>query len=273
MLVDAKKLRWLGIDMCPRWRRRVVVVLTYAVFLVGLWIHPRRSYELFVLMAFGGVYFRTLNSALKESVSVVSRWVVLGAVCLGAAWFLWMHPLSPSHMRADLWALLWITAVSTLSYAKLVEPVWMRSSVRRWLRTPRRLHTLDEFARHYYGESFGVLTEEQQIEVGRRERANPMGEWVMGCGRFPVIEDERVRHEDDRVRAQAQRFMTWVLVGSAAAWNIASVSHHPFSNDTVTAWAWTVAGLSMTLRQTIVLWTEDPHAGSDEIEMVQGQEA
>ena len=70
MLVDAKKLRWLGIDMCPRWRRRVVVVLTYAVFLVGLWIHPRRSYELFVLMAFGGVYFRTLNSALKESIQM-----------------------------------------------------------------------------------------------------------------------------------------------------------------------------------------------------------
>lgn len=270
MLVEAKKLRWLGIDMRPRWRRRVAVLLTYVVFLVGLWIHPRRSYELFVLMAYGGVYFRMLNSALKESVSVVSRCVVLCAVYLGAAWFLWMHPLSPSHMRADLWALLWITAVSTLAYAKLVEPVWMRSSVRRWLGRPRlrRLLSLDEFARHYYGESFAALTEEQRIKVRRLERANPLGEWV-----FPLVEDERLRHEDDRVRAQAQRFMTWVLVGSAAAWNIASVSHHPFSNDTVTAWAWTVAGLSMTLRQTIVLWTEDPRAGSDEIEMVQGQEA
>jgi hypothetical protein len=157
-----------------------------------------------------------------------------------------------------------------LSYAKLVEPVWMRSSVRRWLGRPRRLHSLDEFARHYYGESFAALAEQEQIEVGRLERANPLGEWVMGSGRFPLVEDERVRHEDDRVRAQTQRFMTWVLFGSAVVWNVASVSHHSFSTDSVTAWAWTLAALGLTLRQAIVLWSEeDPSEMSQEMRLVE----
>jgi len=272
MLVDAKKLRWVGIGMRPRWRRRVAVVLSYVVFLVVVWLHPWRI-DRMPMVLFVGMNLSLWDQLMKDSIGTIARRSLLGAMFVGVAWLYWKHPAKPDRMICDIYALLWIASLSAVAYGRLVDAVWMRSSVRRWLRTPRRLHTLDEFARHYYGESFGALTEEEQIEVGRRERANPMGEWVMGGGRFPVIEDERVRHEDDRVRAQAQRLMTWVLVGSAAAWNIASVSHHPFSNDTVTAWAWTVAGLSMTLRQTIVLWTEDPHAGSDEIEMVQGQEA
>jgi hypothetical protein len=174
-------------------------------------------------------------------------------------------------MVTDLWALAWITVVSALAYSSLVEPVWMRSSVRWWLRQPRRLHTLDEFARHYYGESFAALTEEQQIDVGRRERANPMGEWVMGGGRSRVVEDERVRHEDDRVRAQAQRLMTWVLVGSAVVWSFVIFPlNRSVSGDVLGAWAWTLAALGLTLRQTIVLWSEDdPRAVVGEMELVE----
>src|SRR5271168_3267683 len=43
LVTDAAKLRWMGVDMRSRWRRRVAVVLTYAVFLVAVWIHPRRT--------------------------------------------------------------------------------------------------------------------------------------------------------------------------------------------------------------------------------------
>ncbi len=42
-----KRLRWWGMDMRPRWRRRVAVVVTYLAFLVAisfsdqpLWGHP-----------------------------------------------------------------------------------------------------------------------------------------------------------------------------------------------------------------------------------------
>ena len=106
--------------------------------------------ELFLLMGYGGVYFRAFDTALQESFSAISRWTVLGLVYLGAVWLLWRHSLSahrPNPMVADMWALMWIAAVSALAYSSLVEPVWMRSSVRRWLRHPiLGLHTLDEFA-------------------------------------------------------------------------------------------------------------------------------
>jgi hypothetical protein len=39
---DEKRLRWLGMDMRPRWRRRALVFLTYAAFAVAVWVHPRR---------------------------------------------------------------------------------------------------------------------------------------------------------------------------------------------------------------------------------------
>ena len=86
-----------------------------------------------------------------------------------------------------------------------------------------------------------------------------MGEWVMwGSGRSRVVEDERIRHEDDRVRAQAQRLMTWVLVGSAGVWSFVSVPlHRSVSGGVLTAWAWTLAALGLTLRQAIVLWSEE----------------
>lgn len=209
----------------------------------------------------------------------MSRWVVVLTVGFAvAAWLLWTHSLSAPHqdaIRADVWALLWIVCVSSLAYPKLVEPVWMRSSVKRWLSRPRRLHTLDEFARHFYGESFADLTEEQQIEVGRRERENPMGEWVTGgSGRFLLVEDERVRHEDDRVRAQAQRLMTWVLLGSAVTWSFVHLLWKcSLNGDVLVAWAWTLAALGLTLRQAIVLWVEaDVTVTSGEMELV-GREA
>lgn len=48
MLKPEKNLRWLGIDMRPRWRRRAAVIVTYLAFMVvqatvqdgGLWGHP-----------------------------------------------------------------------------------------------------------------------------------------------------------------------------------------------------------------------------------------
>jgi hypothetical protein len=44
---EEKRSRWLGMDMRPRWRRRVAVMVTYVSFLVALgsadaewWGHP-----------------------------------------------------------------------------------------------------------------------------------------------------------------------------------------------------------------------------------------
>jgi hypothetical protein len=47
---DAAKLRWLGVDMRPRWRRRVAVVVSYAVYLALVWFHPWWAPKLFILL-------------------------------------------------------------------------------------------------------------------------------------------------------------------------------------------------------------------------------
>ena len=191
---------------------------------------------------------------MKDSIGTIARWTVLGVMFLGTAWLYWNDPAKPDKMLSDFYALLWIASWSAVGYGKLVDNVWLRSSVRRWLGRRKRLGSLDDFARHYYGDDFGALTEAQQIEVGRMERANPMGEWVMqGSGRYLTIQDERMRHEDDRVRAQAQRLMTWTLVCSAGIGSFANVwLHRSMSGNAFVAWGWTLAALGLTLRQAIV---------------------
>jgi hypothetical protein len=44
MLAEADKLRWLGIDMRPRRRRRAAVVLTYAAYTAVVWVHTGGMY-------------------------------------------------------------------------------------------------------------------------------------------------------------------------------------------------------------------------------------
>jgi hypothetical protein len=271
MLVDTKRLRWLGIDMGPRWRRRVAVVLTYAAFVAVVWLHPWRIDQMpWVLIV--GMNLPLWDRELKDSIGTIASRTVLGAMFLGTAWLYWKYPAKPDKMICDIYALMWIAGLSAVGYGRLVAAVWLRSSVRRWLGRRRRLGSLDDFARHYYGENFAALTEAQQVEVGRIERANPMGEWVLpGSGRFLTIDDERMRHEDDRVRAQAQRLMTWTLVCSAVIGSSASVwLHRSMSGNAFVAWGWTLAALGLTLRQAIVLWTEDdPRVVVGEMELVE----
>ena len=271
MLVDEKRLRWFGIDMRSRERRRVAVVVTYAAFLAVVWVHPWRIDQMPWLL-FVGLNLPLWDRALKDSIGTIASRTVLGAMFLGIAWLYWKYPAKPDRMICDIYALLWIAAWSAVGYGKLVGAVWLRSSVRRWLGKRRRLESLDDFARHYYGEDFATLTETQQVEVGRMERANPMGEWVMqGSGRYLTIQDERMRHEDDRVRAQAQRLMTWTLVSSAAIGSFASVwLHRSMSGTAFVAWGWTLAAMGLTLRQAIVLWTEDdPRMMTEEMGLVE----
>jgi len=258
--------------MRPRWRRRVAVVASYSAFLVVVWLHPWRIDQMPWLL-FVGLNLPLWNRALKDSMGTIARRTVLSAMFLGTAWLYWNYPAKPDKMICDIDALLWIGSLSAVAYGKLVDAVWLRSSVRRWLGKQKRLESLDEFARHYYGENFAVLTEEQQVEVGRLQRASPMGEWVVqGSGRSLAVEDERLRREDDRVRAQAQRLMTWALIGLALMWSIAHESIHraAVSGDVVASSLWTMAALGLTLRQAIVLWTEDdPVAVTGELELVE----
>jgi hypothetical protein len=271
---DAGRLKWMGVDMRPRWRRRTAVALTYAVFLVLVWLHPWRIDEMPWLL-YVGMNLPLWDKGMKDSLGTVARWTMLGTVFLGVAWLYWKHPAKPDRLLTDVYAVVWIAGMSSVAYTKLVEVVWLRSSVRRWLGRQKRLDSLDEFARHYYGESYAELTEMQQVEIRQRMWANPMGEWVVqGSGRSLAVGDERLRHEDERLRAQVQRLMTWTLIGLALVWSIAdALTHRSVSGDVVASGLWTMAALGVTLRQAIVLWTEDGVADtSGEMELV-GEEA
>jgi hypothetical protein len=272
--VDAAKLRWLGVDMRSRGRRRVAVVLSYALYLALVWFHPWWAAKLFVVL-FAGFLAWSFDVQLKDSLNLVARRVVVGVLALVYLLPLWKNHSLGSRAAIDIWSFWWITGGSPLTYGRLVEGVWTRRWTKRWLEKPRRLVSLDAFGLHFYGERFDELTEEQRTEIFRMERSNPLGTWVKrGEGLSPTMEDERLRHEDDRLRAEVQRAMTWVLVGSAVVWSFASLVLPSVSGEVFAAWAWMVATLGVTLRQAMVLWSEeDPRAVSGEIEMLQEQEA
>jgi hypothetical protein len=66
--------------------------------------------------------------------------------------------------------------------------------------------------------------------------------------------------------------MAWILFGSAVTWSLADVlTSRPVSGELLATWVWTMAALGFTLRQAIVLWTEDdPFEMSGEIGLVEG---
>jgi hypothetical protein len=256
-------------------RRRAAVVLTYAVYLALVWFHPWWVVRVFIVLLAAWLA-RWNDVLLKEALNPVARRIVICGWALMYLWSLWKNPLYGNRVVIDMWSFGWIAVWSVLSYGRLVEGVWMRRWTKRLLEKPRRLVSLDDFALHFYGERFEELTEEKRTEVFRKERSNPIGTWVKrGEGLSPTIDDERLRHEDDRLRAEVQRAMTWVLVGSAVGWSFAvSLVQPSASGEVFAAWAWMIAALGVTLRQAIVLWTEeDPRSVTDEIAMVQEQEA
>lgn len=269
---DAGKLRWMGVDMRARWRRRVAVVLTYVAYGVVVWVHPRGTDKSLLLMLMA-VYGQAMLTLTKEVAGTAARRILLGALCVGALPFLWGSDVSPSPMPADVLAFFLIVVWSALGSGRLVDVEWRRNwFARRFEGRSKHLKSLDDFARYYFGESFAELAAEQQMEVGRLHRASPMGDWVKpGSGRFPVVEDERLRHEDDRLRAQVQRWMVWILTVSAVVWDGAETMHFQVAGGTIAAWAWTMATLAATLRQAIVLWTEPGVSGAgEEMRLIEG---
>ena len=68
MLTDDKRSRWLGMDMRPRWRRRLAVVVTYAGFLAAIslsgerwWGHPLLAMWVLNFLVLGIGVFRGLG--------------------------------------------------------------------------------------------------------------------------------------------------------------------------------------------------------------------
>lgn len=281
MLVDWKQLRWLGIDMGPRWRRRVAVVATYAAFLVAVWVHPRRTRVVLEVLIYA-LMMSGLWTALEEAFSVWARRAVACVLLLVAVYLILAAPVrSESYTDVTWWAAA-LMVTSCVGWRKLVEPSgagWLAQAVAKgeaqsW-RKRRRLARLgfavglDGFAWYEYGMRFKKLTAEQRLEIEELRDSNPRGKW-MRERQAVLFDDEQMRQEDDRTKARVQRVMSVVLVVTAIVWSMVLGCGQAVRVETVVACAWTLAVLSVTLRQAMVLWMEDdPRTACGEMELVE----
>lgn len=284
LATDAKKLRWCGIDMRSRLRRRVAVMVTYAGFLMVVWWHPgwiRNAVEIVWLAWFlSSMWFMVKETELSTRALFTALW----ALILGVQVWTW-------HGRADteggLYSVLFVAFLlvefgSVLSPGKIVDGGgggWLARAIEQgeklnW-RQQRRLARmgyavgLDGFAWYEYTQRYKQLTTEQKAEIEEMQRANPHGRWMRGGERI-LFDDERLRQEDNTLRARVQRTMSWVLVLIAIGVSLTLAQGWTIRREEIAAGVWTLAMLMVTLRQAIVLWTEqDPRAVGGEIELVE----
>jgi hypothetical protein len=279
---DVESLQWWGIDMRSRARRRVAVALTYAAFLFALWVPTRRTFMivdiLFVTQLFG-----FLMPSIRDAISLGwRRAMVCAALGLGV-WLIWRFPARSAYDSGTaMFAVSVVLFGSVMAYDRLVDNGYRgwrarleRSGGRGAWRMQQRMTRfgfvigLEGFACEEFGKRFKHLTEEQRAEVERLNRSYPEGKRVRGSLPIPLFDDERMRDEEDRLRARVQRVLVWVLGGSAVIWTGISTFDEPIRGETISAWAWTVFVLAITLRQAIVLWTEeDPTLMAREMELV-----
>ena len=96
----------------------------------------------------------------------------------------------------------------------------------------------------------------------------------MGTQAKVLLDDERLRYAEERLRAQVQRVLSWILVLVTIALSIVLRGKHTVDKDLVLFILWVLVGLVTTLRQAIVLWTEeDPRDLAGEIALVDGAHA
>ena len=283
LTTDAKRLRWCGIDMHSRSRRRVAVVATYAVFLGVVWVHP--GWVRNVLEGVWGAWFLTTMWSAVAETELPTRVVftALWALILGVQ--MWGRH-GKADGNADLYTVLWaafllvfVSIVSWGGMAALRDTGWVAQEIEQgeklsW-RRQRRLARLgyavglDGFAWYEFTKRYKDLDAENRVEVEELRRANPRGRWMRERERTP-LDDERMRQEDNVLRAKVQRTMSWMLVLVAIGVSFAVAQGWTIRRDVLVAGVWTLAALMMTLRQAIVLWTEDdPRAVGGEIELVE----
>jgi hypothetical protein len=283
MLAEEQKLQWCGIDMRPRWRRRVAVVATYALYLFLIWSHTRLAYGLAVSLGYLAMLLPLLFllEDVEVGMKIVVRVITVALVAI-RGYDAWSRPSHLSGLPAVFYASLFLTS-SVLGWNSLVGNAnrsWMAEAIRNssnlsW-RKQRHLARsgfavgLDGFAWYEYGMRFRKLTAEQQSEIEELHRTNPRGKWMRNRETV-LFDDERMRREDDSTRAKVQKLTSGVLFSAAFVFTIALADEKTISRAMVISALWTLAALVWTLRQAIPLWTEDdPRAVAGEIELVEG---
>jgi hypothetical protein len=283
LATDAKRLRWFGIDMHSRSRRRVAVVVTYAAFLGVVWVHPRWARGVLE-----GVWMSWFLSSMWSMVAETELPIRVGytafwALMLGAQ--MWRARDNAESgavlytVPSAMFLLVFVSVVSWGGMAALRDTGWVAREIEQgeklsW-RRQRRLARLgyavglDGFAWYEFTKRYKDLGANDRVEVEELRRANPRGRWMRERERTP-LDDERMRQEDNVLRAKVQRTMSWMLMLVAIGASFAVSLDWTIRRDVLLAGVWTLAALMVTLRQAIVLWTEDdPRAVGGEIELVE----
>ncbi len=265
----------------------MAVAATYALFLAVIWLNTPVSQDAAeVLFAFSLAWHLWTDTWAMYGGSWGRVWLWLArVVVVGFAGLVvqQVYAVVAHGVRGHLWgcAVWWMGGISVwvvchssvLAEKKLVDSGdagWVAKAIshpekldlkrRQMLARCGFAVGLDGFAEYKYGLLYEELSEGGKAEIEAMSRANPQGKWMREQSRVPV-DDERLRHEENKLRALVQRRLVGLLVASALAFSWKLAHGGVVSPQVVVAWAWTLAGLAMTLRQASVLWSEeDPDA-------------
>lgn len=272
MLLPGEKLRWCGLDLRPRLRRRVLVMLTYALYLTAIWGHIRLLSEAFLLVFVAGIFPWTILKDIEAWLAWTIRAVGVLLIVAVTAIFIYGYlrrPVGDAPAFYRMYVFLWLVTGSALSYTALIDSGargWMARAVKRpsflkrW--EQRRLAQagfavgLEGYAKYEYGLPFRRLTPEQKLEIEEMHRMHPQGEWKRQRS-GALYDDERIRQEEDQLRARVQRILSFLLMAGVLVFSVVLSDTQTLNTDVVLSVGWTLAALGTTLRQAIVLWMED----------------
>lgn len=283
MLVDSNLLKWCGMDMRPRWRRRVAVLITYAAFLVAVWAPASRSYDVLLPLFYISLLFQP---SLLKDIGVLARLITITVVTLLIAMFVFHSDrLWQTHHEGfaapGAFALTLLVTKSVVGWGKLVDNGnrgWMAKAIRKgdtasWWQKRRLARRgfavgLEGFAWYEYTLKYRQLSKDQKAEIEALHRANPRGKWMRQQAHV-LFDDERLQNEEAQLRVRVQRATSWVLVGAAFVCSIVLADGRAVGASVVISSLWTLAAMVTTLRQAIPLWSEeDPRTVVGEIAVV-----
>lgn len=286
LATEEKKLRWLGIDMRSRWRRRVAVAMTYAAFLLVVWGHTEWArvavQGLWVGWILSMMWFLVAETEWPTRVVFTSLWALIMGVQMWGAWGAHGKAGDDAGIITVMYAAALMVFGSIMSWSGMAGQKgagWMAQAIKEGDRLSARKQRqlarlgyamgLEGIAWYEFTKKFKDLNPEERSEVEQLKRANPRGRWMRGTDRA-LLDDERLRQEENLLRAKVQRAMSWLLVLVAIVVYGAVANGWKPHTSVVVSGVWTLATLALTLRQAIVLWTEeDPIAVNGELELVE----
>jgi hypothetical protein len=230
---DPKRLRFLGIDLHSRTRRRLMVAVTYIVYILAMTAiqtafedRPVPQSGFFSLP--GGL----LEFGLMYAVTFIVPWGIFRGKGPVKSFDDWQGPFKRYGDRLTL-------------------------------------ETRDDWAKYLYGEPFAELPPDKQDDVRHRQRP---GRYLVSYKHFsgPDIPDEREMAEANRASRRALNILGLLLALTAGRYASNLARHLRPGEVAETFLEFTVA--ACTLPKAIILWKEpDPHDSSQPDEVpVQG---